>query len=335
MLCALACGRGAAPGAHVSEIGIVDHHVHILGPDIIRDWKSLGVTFSRPDSIYLSASTLLARRGDSLRAVTLVPMSHLYANPELVDALRLDTAEVHRRVRRENAWVAEEAAKYPGRASALCSVPALASWALEDLAWCHDSLRVAGIKLHVASSQVDLRDSQHLATLAAIAAFSSDRKLPLLIHVDPQRRGHDSTHIRVMAERVFGPHPELTIIVAHLGGSGGYGPWTRTVHRTLRQWLSEVERRGARRSVYFELSAVALEQESEGVPAMTPSQATALRDDLRQFGFDRVIFGSDYPVFDPVQGARALVELVGLTPEEVSILSTRSVWNDARTRDTP
>jgi hypothetical protein len=105
--------------------GIVDHHVHVLGPDIVRDWKSVGVTFSRPDSIYLSVASLLTRHGDSLAAVTLVPMSHLYANPEFVSALAIDSAEVHRRVRRENAWVAAEAARYPGKATALCSVPVL------------------------------------------------------------------------------------------------------------------------------------------------------------------------------------------------------------------
>jgi uncharacterized protein len=322
----LACQRAPAPAPSGSIAGIVDHHVHVLGPDIIRDWKSLGVPFSRPDSLYLSVATLLARHGDSLRRVTLVPMSHLYANPEFVAALKVDGDEVHRRVRRENRWVAEEAARHPGRAEAFCSVPALAEWAMDELAWCHDSLGSTGIKLHVASSQVDLREPDHLERLAAIAAFASARGLPLLLHVDPQRRGHDSTHIRRFADRVFGPHPELRVAIAHLGGSGGYGPWTRTVYRTLRGWLRDVEQSGPRRSVYFELSAVALERESEGVPAMTPNEAVLLREDLQRDAFDRVIFGSDYPVFDPVQGAHALVALVGLTPAEVAQVAERSAW---------
>ena len=304
--------------------GIVDHHVHVLGPDIVRDWKSVGVTFSRPDSIYLSVASLLTRHGDSLAAVTLVPMSHLYANPEFVSALAIDSAEVHRRVRRENAWVAAEAARYPGKATALCSVPVLASWALAELAWCRDSLRVAGVKIHVASSQVDLRDSAHLDRLAEIASFVSVHDLPVLMHVDPQRRGHDSTHIRALADRVFAPHPGLVVIIAHLGGSGGYGPWTRTVYRTLRQWLRETERDTPARRVYFELSAVAIEEASEGVSPMTADEAVLLREDLRRDGFDRVLFGSDYPVFDPIQGVRALSKIVGLTPEEVTAVTRQA-----------
>ncbi len=246
------------------------------------------------------------------------------ANPELAEGLKIDAAEARRRVRRENVHVSAEAARYAPRAVALCSVPVLVEWAVDELTWCRDSLGVAGIKLHVASSQVDLRDSSHLAHLATIARFAAAHDLPILLHVDPQRRGHDSTHIRALAERMFEPLPSLTVVIAHLGGSGGYGPWTRTVFRTLRQWRGDVERSGPSRQLYFEVSAVFLEQESEGVPATTTAEAALLRDDLRATAFDRIVFGSDYPVFDPVRGRAALIERVGLTADEVDRM-TRGV----------
>ncbi len=287
----------------------------------MRDWKALGVTFSRPDSLYLSPATLLAQHDGALDRVVLVPMAHLYANPEFAGALDLTPAQARARVRRENAWVAAAAARHADRAVALCSVPALADWALTDLVWCRDSLRVAGIKLHLASSQVDLRDSTHLARLATIAAFAETNVLPLLLHVDPQRRGHDSTHVRALAERVFGPFPNLTVVVAHLGCSGGYGPWTRTVFRTLRRWRTEAERNGPTRSLYFDLSAVVLEEESEGVPATSDAELALLRDDLRADGLDRVLLGSDYPVFDPLRTFEVLRTRVGLTDDELSRLS--------------
>jgi predicted TIM-barrel fold metal-dependent hydrolase len=316
LLLALA-SLAAVADAQSSAPAIVDHHVHVLGPGVIRDWKSLGVTFSRPDAVYLSPASLFEGRGDSIGGVVLVPMAHLYANPEFVEALGIDAAEARRRVRAENAHVAREAARFSGRAVALCSVPALADWAIDDLQWCRDSLRVAGIKLHLASSQVDLRDATHLDRLTAIARFAERANLPVLVHVDPQRRGHDTTHIRAFAERVLQPHPRLQVVIAHLGGSGGYGPWTRSVFRTLRAWRRDVERTGPRRGVYFELSAVVLEAESEGVPAITDAEVRMLRDDLRAEGFDRVLFGSDYPVFDPRRGRQALIERLGLTPAEV------------------
>ena len=317
-------GRWRAVASHTSghrpyvPSRIVDHHVHVLGPDVVRDWRRLGETFSRPDSVYLAPTQLLrGPSGDSLEALVLVPMAHLYGLSEFTVGLMLDPAEAHRRVRRENAHVAQVAGRLGDRAVALCSVPVLADWALDDLRWCRDSLGVAGIKLHLASSEVDLREPAHLARLAEIAAFAERNALPILLHVDPQRRGHTVANIRAMADRMFGPHPQLAVVIAHLGGSGGYGAWTRSVFGTLRDWRREAERDGSRRQLYFEISAVVLDAESEGVPATTEAELALLRADLREAGFDRVLFGSDYPVFEPLDRRRALVDRLGLTTAEV------------------
>lgn len=315
-IAAAACGTAAAPAASVA---FTDHHVHVLGPDVMRDWRALGVTFSRADSIYTSPGTLLRVRPDTSASAVLVPMAHLYGNAEFVGGLGIDDATVRERVRRENAHVAAEAARFPGRAIALCSVPALAAWAPEEFRWCADTLRVSGLKLHLASSMVDLRNEAHLDALARIAGFAASRSLPILLHVDPQRRGLDAPDIERLASRMFEPHPELAVVIAHLGGSGGYGPWTRRVFATLLEWRRATEaREGRPRRLHFELSAVVLERESEGVPATTPEERALLAADLRAMRFDRVLLGSDHPVFDPVRGLEVLRDLVGLSDEEVA-----------------
>lgn len=320
--CAQPVGVSQSPGhTAASSTPLVDHHVHILSPDVMRDWKSLGVTFSRPDSLYTSPISLLAGIPAAVDFAVLVPMAHLYANPEFAGELGLDAGEARRRGRRENAHVARIAARHPGRAAALCSVPALAEWALEELTWCRDSLGVTGIKLHLASSQADLRERSHRNRIAAIVGFAAAHRLPILLHLDPQRRGHDSTHIRTFADEVLGPFPEVPVVIAHLGGSGGYGPWTRTVFRTLRNWLRASETSGTPRRVYFDISAVVLEQPSEGVPATTDTEVAMLREDLRAASLDRIIYGSDYPVFDPPRGRVALQQRVGFSAEEVALIS--------------
>ena len=318
-LLALLVSACAVPDTPSASVHFTDHHVHILGPDVMRDWRAVGVTFSRPDSIYTSASTLLRERPDSSASVVLVPMAHLYGNTEFSGALGINDSTVRSRVRRENEHVSAEARRLPGRAVALCSVPAVAAWALDELRHCIDSLRVAGIKLHLASSMVDLRDEAHLGALARIAALAVAESLPILLHVDPQRRGLDTSDIRRLADRMFTPHPDLQVVIAHLGGSGGYGPWTRSVFASLRDWRQQSERREVRRrQIHFELSAVVLERESEGVPATTPEERALLAADLRAIDFDRVVLGSDYPVFDPVRGLEVLRELVGLTADEIT-----------------
>lgn len=299
--------------------GTIDHHVHILGPDVMRDWRAVGVTFSRPDSIYMSAATLLGGGDDAIGSAVLVPMGHLYATEDFVLGLRLDLAEEQRRVARENDFVAREARRHAGRAVALCSVPALRPYAMTELRRCDTELRSAGLKLHLASSQVDLENAAHLAVLDSIMRFAAGAGLPVLLHLDPQRRGLDTADIRRFAERVLEPHPSLVVMVAHLGGSGGYGPWTRSVFLTMRSWQRRVEADGApKRQLWWDLSAVVLERESEGVPATTPVQVARLRDDLREQGIDRARFGSDYPVFTPARGLQVLRDVVGLTEDEVA-----------------
>jgi hypothetical protein len=42
----------ASSAGQVQERQIYDHHVHLLSPALIDDWKSIGVQFSRPEIEY-------------------------------------------------------------------------------------------------------------------------------------------------------------------------------------------------------------------------------------------------------------------------------------------
>lgn len=301
--------RGAATVAAVP----VDHHVHILSPELVRDWKSLGVPFSKPDSAYVSAAPLLG--AERVGRAVLLPMAHLYGRREFREALGLSEAEEYEAVRRENDHVAREAERWPGRAVAFCSVDFRRPYAWEEIHRCHRELGSAGIKLHLASAGADLRDGGQLARLARIAAWAEEEGLALTIHFDPQRRGLEVEDVERFIDEVLAPVPELVVCIAHLGGSGGYGGWTRSVYRTFRRWLDEEAARGVARSgVFFDIAGVWLEEESEGVPPSTEEDVAALRDDLERWGLERLVFGSDYPVFDPPAYAGALRGVLGLSP---------------------
>lgn len=304
--------------------GVVDHHVHILGPNLIRDWKSLGVPFSRPDSIYLSPGNLFART-DSEHAVlqhaVLVPMAHLYGNTEFREALKLSLEQEHERVRAENDHVAQAAARFGKYARALCSVNFLRPYAWEEILRCRREHRSPGVKLHLASSEVDLRDTEHLAALKRVVAWADSERVGLLLHFDPQRRGLEVKDVEHVITQVLEPHRNTQILIAHLGGSGGYGPWTQSVFRCFSEWLA----RSQRTNVFFDLSAVLLEQESEGVPATTAEQAQALLHDLRRHGFQRIVFASDYPVFDPSRYLQLLREKTNITESELEQITRNRV----------
>lgn len=72
------------------------------------------------------------------------------------------------------------------------------------------------------------------------------------------------------------------------------------------------------------MSATILERETEGIPATTAAEAAALGAELRAAGLDRILFGSDAPVFAPERVATLLVERAGLTAAEVRAMLTRT-----------
>lgn len=302
----------------------VDHHVHILGADLLRDWKALGATFSKPDAAYLSSAGLLSSDGrpagdTALEQVVLVPMAHFYGSSEMRAGLTLD--EERERVQRENDHVAAEAGRLPGRAVAACSVDFLRPYAEEEIARCRSVHGSPGIKLHLASAGADLRSDAHLTALRRILARATTDGMWVLLHFDPQARGLEVEDVRRFIDVVLGPIPDLRVCIAHLGGSGGYGEWTQSVFRTFTDWLAAEERAGrARSGMHFDISAVVLERASEGVAATTDEEVAALSRDLRRIGVERVVFGSDYPVFDPYAYARLLRDRLDLAPGQLEAL---------------
>ena len=333
----------ASLGAIVERLGgpLVDHHVHILGPDVIRDWRAVGVTFSRPESTYTSVAAWMASRGlDSthVQGMVLVPMAQLYGNAEFVEALRIDADTVQARVARENDHVADQAAQHPTRAVALCAAPVLAAFAEAELERCLAHSHTTGIKLHLAASGVDLREPAHVTRTAALLKFAAARGVPVLLHLDTQSRGTETTHVRAFLDGALGPAASVPVIIAHAGGSGGYGDWTRNVLWTILAWRDSVDALGpSPRPVYVDLSAVLLDEASEGVPASTAEERVALGADVRAAGLNRFVFGSDAPVFHPLQSAETLRAALALSTDEARAFFSQRVsvfFTDANGRET-
>jgi uncharacterized protein len=294
-----ACGRAPAPAAGEPD-ALFDHHAHLLSPALVRDWKALGVPFSRPDSAYTSATALLAE--PRLTGAFLLSMGYLYSSAAFRQGLALSEAAEYAGVRAENDHVAAEAARAPGRLTGFCGVNPRRPHAMRELARCRDSLRLGGVKVHLAASDVDPRDSAHVAAVAAVAAWADSSRLPVMLHFDPQRPDLDPADLDLLVTRVIRAHPSLRLYVAHLGGSGGYGERTRQVfQRLVRAARDRAE------PLRFDISAVVLDRSSEGVPPTTADEAARLAADLREAGGAQVVFGSDWPVFTPGGYAATLV----------------------------
>ena len=124
-----------------------------------------------------------------------------------------------------------------------------------------------GVKIHPIFQDFNMDDPKGMALFAALAG-----KLPVLLHCgDPQR--DNTSPERIL--RVLRACPGLKLVCAHLGG------WT--------SWEQSAEvLAGA--DIWVDTSS--------SLYALDPDTAVRL---MRAYGTDRVLFGTDFPVFDPVE----------------------------------
>ena len=306
--------RSSAEAVDADAPLAVDHHVHILSPELVRDWQSLGVPFSRPDSAYTSVTAAL---GGASRQAFLVSMAHIYGSEEFRGELGLTEDAEHARVRLANDHVAVEAAHAPEALVGFCSVDLLRPYARAEIERCRSELGLAGIKLHLPAAGIDVANAEHLRVLEEVAALAAREGRPLLVHLASPGAELRDERLATFIDRVVRPNPGLELYVAHLGGSGGYRAVGQPVVRAFTAFLRESDA-NARRPIYFELSGALLARETDGVPATPREDAELLAADLRELGLERVVFGSDYPVFDPDDQAGLLRERLPLSSDEIA-----------------
>ncbi|MDR2686807.1 MAG: amidohydrolase family protein [Oscillospiraceae bacterium] len=150
----------------------------------------------------------------------------------------------------------------------------------------------AGAKLHPDCQRFRADDPKVFFLYEALAA----RGLPLLLHAGDSRYDFSSPARVANVARAF---PGLTLVAAHLGG------WS--------QWED-----GAR--LLPGLDNVLVDT-SSSLYSLPPARA---REIIRAFGAQRVLFGTDFPMWDAAEELR-LLRALELTPEEMEGI----LWGNA------
>ena len=156
-------------------------------------------------------------------------------------------------------------------------------------------LGLHGFKLHPDTQQVNMDDPRLMAFYEIIAG-----RAPLVVHTGDYR--HDFSSPRRLV-RVLKAFPDLVVDAAHLGGWSIYDIGYDVLHEdSLRD-----ERLFVDASSAFGLVG-----------------RRHMRELVRMWGADRVMFGSDYPMWDP---AHELGEMMacGLSDDELELV----LWRNA------
>ncbi|MBL7979411.1 MAG: amidohydrolase family protein [Bacteroidetes Order II. Incertae sedis bacterium] len=292
---------------------ISDGHVHLMSPQLIALWKSMGIPFSKKEAFYSDIDTIMTTSG--AEKINLISMAYVYSSQEFGGG----TQNIIQKFREENDFLAYSKSKYKNRIKAFFGIDPLSEFALEEIKRCYNILKLDGIKIHHNASQVYLTEPEHLQKVKALFQYASDQKIPILMHFDNGHRKFGKTDVQILADSVLAKLDFVDIQIAHFGTSGGFSPKTKEVLDTFIA-LFNINHPIARQNIKFDISAVALDKDAEGVKQLTESEFIELAEYTRKIGFKRIVFGTDYPLYKSSEYLNILIKKLHLSDKEINQL---------------
>ena len=293
----------------MSEIELIDAHTHAFPDETYGRWwqESAGLRAIRAGTLAELDESM--RRGGVDRAVLLLfPRSReLFERLQQEAGGEHDHEELRARVvadiRRLNRWGCQVAASDP-RFLAFVGVNARFMHAeemideIEELA----AMGARGVKLLPAAMQLYANDP----SLFPVYETCAQRGLPVLSQsgsggTQPSDPGADHFGRPGYFGEVLATFPALTLILAHLGR--GYESDVRDLVRQFPRVFTDTSLR--------------LGDLVDG----TAERRREIVDLVRGIGVDRVVYGSNFPLADPLEYARAVVRLPFTAAEQRRVFS--------------
>lgn len=248
-----ASGALGVEGSRGVDAGIVeggqgprfDHHVHSFGPSV-RQW--LETELGLPPLPQLGTDVLLSvLERDGVGRAALLSNAYFFAH---------DTPEQPRDLeafRAENDRVADAVAEHPRRLAGFFAIDPLAESAFPEMERCAGRGVFTGLKLHLANSEVDLRDPDHVARLGDVFERANALGFVIVVHLRTAREfGREEA--QTFIDRVLSRAPDVPVQIAHLAGWGGYDPATDAALGAFVDRAARIA--GETDRVYFDVSAV-------------------------------------------------------------------------------
>lgn len=288
-----------------------DHHIHVRSATasqaLAQIQRVLGDTSQAvPPSIRADEVVALL---DSARIEhgTLLSVAYFFGMPDV------DIADEYAKVRAENDFVAEQAAQYPDRLVAFCSVNPKADYALKEMERCAMNGNIGGLKLHLANSDVDLRDSTDTVRLATVVAEANRLGLPSVIHLWTRTPNYGRPDAEIFIDDVLPEAPDIPVQIVHLGGAGVFNAVSDSAMAAFEEAVTNHPDR--MENVVFDIGAAAVNP-APAVANDNTAQVKRIRQinrnlarQIETLGAEWFVFGSDYWARQPpdyVETIRAL-----------------------------
>lgn len=242
-------------------------------------------------------------------------------------AMNIPEEETEHRVREENNWAATQQKRYPGRVRSIMSFnPMETEMAIREMDRCSDVLKMGGIKLHFDANKVDLLEPEHVERVRPVFQHAASKGLPLLVHYGIKNNPLDKGSIcpeamDIFFREIFHKSPGLRVQFAHCIGLYSKATEDSFLH------LTDIRRRDplAANNIWVDISAMFVDSITEAyyqglLPLTRRDDHDRIAQRLRDFGLERVVFGSDYsasPTLNPYDYSNFLREKSSLSESEL------------------
>jgi predicted TIM-barrel fold metal-dependent hydrolase len=216
---------------------------------------------------------------------------------------------------RENDFVAAEVARYPERLIGFCGINPLFESAVAEIDRCLDLPGMVGVKLNMEGSGVDLTNPDDVAAMSAVFDKIQERDAPVLMHAATQHGlALDSDGLANLAIILL-EHPDVRVMHAHCAGPRD--------DREIEAWIRN---KLVTENSYVDTSACL--KYFRDAP-LAERELIVWR--FRQWGIDRVLWGSDYLTILPEETPQEAIETLTkypFTQEEIDTILANdgSAW---------
>lgn len=296
-----------------------DHHMHVWSPDavdaLLRIQRAVGQTvMTEEEARPLGAAEALAALDSAgIRRAALLSTAYFFGIPDV------EFEDERARVRAENDYVARQVAEAPDRLVGFCAFNPKTAYALEELERCAEMPEIAGVKLQLANSNFDFRDTAQVARLREVFRAANARGMALVVHLRTRRQEFGRAEVETFLDRVLPAAPDVPVQVAHMGGRSGWDAGTRAAVDAFAEAFEEHPDRTAR--VFFDLAAVPVPPYRARGDSALLEQVRRINERVaeavRRIGPDRIVYGTDWPELSAPGYLNGIRDALPMEPAEL------------------
>lgn len=319
---------GPATGAAEPPQPLAEHHLQlrsVAAADLL--FQIQGKDRDTAPLAAISATDVIAAiDAAAIEEAIVISSAYLFSMPDL------NPSAEYSLVMSENDYVAEQVALASDRLTGICSVNPLADYALDEIQRCAQRLGLNGLYLDFENSDIDLRNSAQISTLATIFEFLEALQFPALLQIRTRSPSYGAIDIKLFIDRVLSEAPTTDIQIAGFAGSGGYDAAT---DRAMAEFIEAfADGRLEPSNFQFDLAGVVV---APGAGQTTQAQNRILDDNerlaqrVKQLDPQQVLFATGWQDSHSADIERIgtnqnnITRLLSLTEEElVTLFQTRS-----------